>query len=166
MDQHPKLTNKQELTYALIENSKEIEFEKDTTLDRGKDAEVPQELTKFMEQHYPTAIDDELIVPSFKLQLGAQIYGNGINRVEAKVIVIKCIHKDAPYLKNMLNNGYETGQIPLGTFVPAGMHLSAEVAMYKRLLRQQNAYVNLIAAVPTNRITEKAVVQEINYRGQ
>eukprot|EP00957_Ditylum_brightwellii_P146057 11122004-Ditylum_brightwellii.AAC.1 len=166
MDLYPKLTNKQELTYSLIANIKEIEFEKDTTPDGKKGAEVLQELTKFVEQHYPATTDDELIVPSFQLQTGVQKYGNGINRVEAKVIIIKCMHKDTPYLKNLLNYGNETGQIPLGTFVPAGIHVFVDVAMYKGLLRQQNAYVDSIAAAPIKGITEKAVIQKIRHRGQ
>eukprot|EP00957_Ditylum_brightwellii_P096874 7377707-Ditylum_brightwellii.AAC.1 len=75
------------------------------------------------------------MMPKFKLQRRMHKHGNGIRRVESPVIVIKYAAKDALYLKTMLAYGYEMGQIQVGEFVLSGIHLSAGVYTYKRILR-------------------------------
>eukprot|EP00957_Ditylum_brightwellii_P151861 11564024-Ditylum_brightwellii.AAC.1 len=81
-------------------------------------------------------------MPKFKLQQGTKKYGNGTQRVKTPVIIIKNALQDAPYLKTLLNYRYEEGQITMGTFVPSGIHLTANVTMYKGLLRRQNSYLD------------------------
>eukprot|EP00957_Ditylum_brightwellii_P147956 11266082-Ditylum_brightwellii.AAC.1 len=66
---------------------------------------------EFAQKYYPDNDKDQLITPKFKLQMKMRNYGNGIQQVEAPVIVIKCALKDVPYLKTMFTYGYETGQI-------------------------------------------------------
>eukprot|EP00957_Ditylum_brightwellii_P193557 14739359-Ditylum_brightwellii.AAC.1 len=87
------------------------------------------------------------MMPKFTLQRRMRKYRSSIRRVESLVIVIKCAAKDAPYLKTMLTYGYKTGQIQVGELVPSGIHLSADVDMYKRMLRDQNSFIALVAAV-------------------
>eukprot|EP00957_Ditylum_brightwellii_P159712 12156052-Ditylum_brightwellii.AAC.1 len=106
------------------------------------------------------------MMPKFKLQRRMRKYGNSIRRVESLVIVIKCALKDAPYLKTMLTYGYETGQIQVGDFVLSGIHLSADVGKYKMILRDQNSFIDLVAAVVINSLTEGAVQQKVNYQGK
>eukprot|EP00957_Ditylum_brightwellii_P136326 10396799-Ditylum_brightwellii.AAC.1 len=77
------------------------------------------------------------MMPKFTLQRRVRKYGNGIRRVESPVIVIKCAAKEAPYLKTLLT--------------------------YKRILRDQNSSIALVAAVVINCLTEEAVHQKVNY---
>eukprot|EP00957_Ditylum_brightwellii_P112502 8576871-Ditylum_brightwellii.AAC.1 len=65
----------------------------------------------------------------------------------------------------MLNYGYETGQLTLGTFVPSGIHLTANVATYKGLLRRQNKFISSVSAVMISWMSEGAVMQHITYKG-
>eukprot|EP00957_Ditylum_brightwellii_P162060 12338332-Ditylum_brightwellii.AAC.1 len=124
---HPKLTNTDNLCVILQEENKEVEFEEDTTKDNRKGEEVFQELTEFAQKYYPDNNKDQLMMPKFKLQMRMCKYGNVRRRVESPFIVIKCVLKDAPYLKTMLTYGYEMGQIQVGEFVLSGIHLFADV---------------------------------------
>eukprot|EP00957_Ditylum_brightwellii_P063699 4834517-Ditylum_brightwellii.AAC.1 len=81
--------------------------------------------------------------------------------MEVPVIIIKSTLQDTPYLKMMLNYGYETGQLTLGTFVPLGIHLTANVATYKGLLRQQNKFISSVSAVMISWVSEGAVMHHI-----
>eukprot|EP00957_Ditylum_brightwellii_P142454 10853134-Ditylum_brightwellii.AAC.1 len=87
------------------------------------------------------------MMPKSKLQQGIKKYSNGAQCVEAPVIVIKSMLQDTSYLKTLLNYGYNTGQITMGMFIPSGMHLTANVIIYKGLLRRQNSYLNSVSAV-------------------
>eukprot|EP00957_Ditylum_brightwellii_P139137 10605822-Ditylum_brightwellii.AAC.1 len=62
--------------------------------------------------------------------------------MEAAVIVIETADKDAQYLKTLLNFGYKNKYLVHGIFVPTGIHLATNPAVYKGLLRQQNTFVN------------------------
>eukprot|EP00957_Ditylum_brightwellii_P170483 12976705-Ditylum_brightwellii.AAC.1 len=66
----------------------------------------------------------------------------------------------------LLTYEYETGQITVREFVPTGIHLSADVNTYKRILRDQNIFINSVATVVIHGLTEEAVKQKITYQGQ
>eukprot|EP00957_Ditylum_brightwellii_P041696 3157677-Ditylum_brightwellii.AAC.1 len=78
-----------------------------------------------------------LIIPKFTLQLDMKKYGHETKCIEAPVIIIKCALKDVSYLKTLFTYGYKTGKITIGEFAPSGIHLSADVDMYKRILCDQ-----------------------------
>eukprot|EP00957_Ditylum_brightwellii_P156803 11934569-Ditylum_brightwellii.AAC.1 len=65
----------------------------------------------------------------------------------------------------MLNYGYETGQLTLGTFILSGIHLTANVVTYKGLLHRQNKFIASVSAVMISWISEGAVMQRITYKG-
>eukprot|EP00957_Ditylum_brightwellii_P093245 7100611-Ditylum_brightwellii.AAC.1 len=48
------------------------------------------------------------MMPKFKPQQGTKKYDDGTQHVKAPVIIIKSTLQDAPYLKTLLNYGYET----------------------------------------------------------
>eukprot|EP00957_Ditylum_brightwellii_P010741 813604-Ditylum_brightwellii.AAC.1 len=65
----------------------------------------------------------------------------------------------------MLNYGYETGQLTLGTFVLPEIHLTANVATYKGLLCCQIKFIASVSAVMISWMSEGAVMQHITYKG-
>eukprot|EP00957_Ditylum_brightwellii_P170715 12994188-Ditylum_brightwellii.AAC.1 len=64
----------------------------------------------------------------------------------------------------VLNYGYETSQLTLGTFVPSGIHLTANVATYRGLLHHQNKFIASVSAVMISWMSEGAVMQCITYK--
>eukprot|EP00957_Ditylum_brightwellii_P104116 7931389-Ditylum_brightwellii.AAC.1 len=54
-----------------------------------------------------------------------QRFGNREGKVEMSALIIEWAEKDRQYLKMLLNQGYDNGNIQHGTFVPTGIHLTA-----------------------------------------
>eukprot|EP00957_Ditylum_brightwellii_P041434 3137528-Ditylum_brightwellii.AAC.1 len=65
----------------------------------------------------------------------------------------------------ILNYGYETSQLTVGTFVPSGIHLTANVATYKGLLHRQIEFILSVSAVMISWMSKGAVMQCITYKG-
>eukprot|EP00957_Ditylum_brightwellii_P024891 1882040-Ditylum_brightwellii.AAC.1 len=145
---------------------KDVTFEQDNKENQQTGEEVLQELTEFVQQHYPDTQEEQFYIPKIRLNYTIRKLGNGPGKIEAPVIVIESTAQDTPYLKTLLTYGYKTGQITLGRFVPSGIYLSTDVNMYKSLLQKKNAYIELRAAVVINGLIEEAAHSYVTYHGK
>ena len=120
----------------------------------------------WLDDNNETTTDATLPIPKFILFTATRRFGYGENKVEASVKVIETADKDAQYLKMLLNFGYENKYLVLGIFVPTGIHLTTNPAVYKGLLRQQNTFVNSLLILAIEGLSEAATMQDIKIDGK
>jgi molecular chaperone GrpE (heat shock protein) len=152
---HPTLTRKDNLQTSLAEDMAKVPINRQNSV-----------IKHWLDDNNETTTEAALPIPKFTLFTATRRFGYGENKVEAAVIVIETADKDAQYLKTILNFGYENKYLVHGIFVPTGIHLTTNPAVYKGLLRQQNNFVNSLLVLAIEGLSEEATMQEIEIDGK
>ena len=152
---HPTLTRKDNLQTSLAEDMAKVPINRQNSV-----------IKHWLDDNNAITTEAELPIPKFTLFTATRKFGYGENKVEAAVIVIESADKDAQYLKTILNFGYENKYLVHGIFVPTGIHLTTNPAVYKGLLRQQNTFVNSLLVLAIEGLSEEATMQDIEIDGK
>jgi hypothetical protein len=107
-------------------------------------------------------------VPDFRLVSGKRAFGAGDGRVSTNVILIECAQEDALVIKLVFSRLYKSEEIQdkRGIFVPSGIHLMENPAIYRALLRKQNQYLSNITAVIIEGLKYESLACQVTVNNQ
>ena len=138
----PRLVWKQDVVQELKDKVGKTNFDLTSTIieDYYRDNDIPKGTLP-------------LPLPDFHVHVTTRKFG----LASAKVLTVTCADGDALYLKKILSNMAEQGQVERGLFVPTGLHLVAGPATVVNLLRNQNSYMSKLTVVALEGIKREAM---------
>ena len=140
---HPKMVRKDDLVEEIM---KKIE---------SKGLPQNEIIDSWVEANHS---EDEVVnALKFKIVVAEEKYGNDKGRVEATTLKILCARKDGLALKTIMADVWKSENKPRGIFVPAWTDLITNPQTYKQILRNHNAYVNMVTSIPIKGVSKEAM---------
>jgi hypothetical protein len=103
-------------------------------------------------------------VPNFKLTFVKKGFGNGESRIVTEVLEIHCESDDAPALKDaFMHDTYAAAVVH--KFIPEGTLQTTSEAVYKKILSEQNRFLDSIMTIPITGLHASAIELPVTISG-